>query len=96
MGATKQALLEQIDMTNISLELAKKAGLDPVTIADGFSAGKALLADDFTYTSNLGINTSPSFLWEGRVFMVGVGELAKVPGFEKVTAQGATGAGCAK
>lgn len=27
MGATKQALLEQIDMTNISLELAKKAGL---------------------------------------------------------------------
>ena len=76
-------------------EAAKKAGLDPKAVADGFSAGKALLAEDFKYTSELGMTTSPSFLWEGRLFMVGVGELAKVPGFEKVTAQGSTGAGCA-
>lgn len=77
-------------------EAARKAGLDPKAVADGFEAGKALLAEDFKYTSSLGMTTSPSFLWEGRLFMVGMGELAKVPGFEKVTAQGATGAGCNK
>ena len=77
-------------------EAAKKAGLDPKAVADGFEAGKALLADDFKSTADLGMTTSPSFLWEGKLFVVGVGELAKVPGFEKVTAQGSTGAGCAK
>ena len=77
-------------------EAAKKAGLDPKVVSDGFEAGKTLLAEDFKYSSGLGMTTSPSFLWEGRLFMVGMGELAKVPGFEKVTAQGSTGAGCAK
>ena len=77
-------------------EAAKKAGLNPTALADGFEAGKALLAEDFKYTANLGMTTSPSFLWEGRLFAVGMGELAKIPGFEKVTAQGSTGAGCAK
>ncbi len=76
-------------------EAAKKAGLNPTALADGFEAGKALLAEDFKYTADLGMTTSPSFLWEGRLFAVGVGELAKIPGFEKVTAQGSTGAGCA-
>ena len=85
------------DVTSTQWEdAAKKAGLDPKAVADGFSAGKHLLAEDFGYTSSLGLTTSPSFLWEGRFFMVGMGELAKVPGFEKVTAQGSTGAGCAK
>jgi hypothetical protein len=77
-------------------EAAKKAGLDPKIISAGFEEGRELLAQDFAYTSSLGITTSPSFLWEGRFFMVGMGELAKIPGFEKVTAQGSTGAGCAK
>ncbi len=77
-------------------EAAKKAGLDPKAVADGFEAGKVLLADDFKGTADLGMTTSPSFIWEGRLFVVGVGELAKVPGFEKVTAQGSAGAGCAK
>ena len=84
------------DITSTQWEdAAKKAGLDPKAVADGFEAGKALLAEDFKYTADLGMTTSPSFLWEGRLFMVGVGELARVPGFEKVTAQGSTGAGCA-
>jgi hypothetical protein len=77
-------------------EAAKKAGLDPKAVSDGFEAGKTMLAEDFKYTSELGMTTSPSFLWEGRLFAVGVGELAKIRGFEKVTAQGSTGAGCAK
>ena len=76
-------------------EAAKKAGLDPKAVTGGFEEGKALLAEDFKYTSSLGVTTSPSFLWEGRYFMVGMGEVAKIPGFEKVTAQGSTGAGCA-
>ncbi|MFA6433163.1 MAG: hypothetical protein WCW52_00560 [Elusimicrobiales bacterium] len=77
-------------------EAAKKAGLDPKAVTAGFEDGKALLAEDFKYTAALGMTTSPSFLWEGRLFVVGMGELAKVPGFENVKAQGSTGAGCAK
>jgi len=85
------------DVTSTRWEAAAEtAGLDPKAVAGGFEEGKALLAKDFEYVSSLGITTSPSFLWEGRFFMVGMGELAKIPGFEKVTAQGSTGAGCAK
>jgi hypothetical protein len=76
-------------------EAAKRAGLDPKAVSAAFDEGKALLAEDFARTDSLGISTSPSFLWEGRLFMVGVGELTKVPGFEQVKAQGSTGAGCA-
>ncbi|OGS07344.1 MAG: hypothetical protein A2270_06040 [Elusimicrobia bacterium RIFOXYA12_FULL_51_18] len=85
------------DVTSTRWETAAEAaGLDSKAVADGFEEGRALLAKDFEYVSSLGITTSPSFLWEGRFFMVGMGELAKIPGFEKVTAQGSTGAGCAK
>lgn len=84
------------DITSTQWEdAAKKAGLDPQAVAAGFEAGKALLAKDFKSTAALGMTTSPSFLWEGRIFAVGMGELAGIPGFEKVTAQGSTGAGCA-
>ena len=77
-------------------EAAKRVGLDPKAISEAFEDGKALLAEDFARTNALGISTSPSFLWEGRLSMVGMDKLAKVPGFEKVTPQGSTGAGCAK
>jgi hypothetical protein len=77
-------------------EAARRAGLNPAEVSAAFEDGKALLAEDFAYSTSLGIGTSPSFLWEGRSFVVGVGELAKIPGFEKVTSKGSTGAGCAK
>jgi len=91
-------LLERnVDVTSTQWETAaKKVGIDPSDVSEGFEEGRALLAEDFKYTSSLGMTTSPSFLWEGRFFVVGMGELAKLPGFEKVTAQGSTGAGCAK
>lgn len=89
-------LLERnLDVTSTQWdEAAKKVGLDPKAISAAFEEGRALLAEDFERTNLLGISTSPSFLWEGRLFMVGMAELNKVPGFEKVTAQGSTGAGC--
>jgi len=90
-------LERNIDVTSTQWdEAARRAGLDPKAITAAFEEGKALLAKDFAYSSSLGVTTSPSFLWEGRTFMIGMGELIKIPGFEKVTAKGSTGSGCAK
>ncbi|MBI4801233.1 MAG: hypothetical protein HY796_01800 [Elusimicrobia bacterium] len=81
-------------------EAAARAGLDGAAgsaVTAAFEEGKALLAEDFKLAGSLGITTSPSFLWEGRSFMVGMGELAKVPGFEHVSSSApASGAACAK
>jgi hypothetical protein len=75
---------------------AKAAGLDAAKVAAGFEDGKALLAADFAATGKLGITTSPSLIVNGREFMVGLGELLKTPGYEKVPPPGQAGAGCAK
>ncbi|MDA8132957.1 MAG: hypothetical protein M0011_15755 [Elusimicrobia bacterium] len=75
---------------------AKAAGLDADKIEKGFDEAKELLAADFAATSELGITTSPSFIAGGRQFMVGLGELIKVPGYEKVPPPGQPAAGCAK
>jgi hypothetical protein len=75
---------------------AKAAGLDLGKIAAGKEEGEKLLALDFAASGALGMTTSPSFVLDGRRFMVGLGELAKVPGFEKVPAPGQPAAGCAK
>ncbi|OGS14499.1 MAG: hypothetical protein A2234_11385 [Elusimicrobia bacterium RIFOXYA2_FULL_58_8] len=73
---------------------ASAAGVDPAAVTKGFEEAKAMLAEDFAVSSQLGITTSPSFVLNGRQFLVGVGELVKVPGFEKVPAPGQPGAGC--
>jgi len=75
---------------------AKAAGLDAGKVEAGFEEGKALLAADFAVTGALGITTSPTFVVNGREFMVGLGELIKTPGFEKIPPPGQAGAGCAK
>ncbi|MCM2266458.1 MAG: DsbA family protein [Elusimicrobiales bacterium] len=75
---------------------AKAAGLDPAKVEAGFEEGKKLLAEDFAVADALGISTSPSFVVDGQKFMVGLGELIKVPGFEKVPPPGQPSAGCAK
>ena len=75
---------------------AAKAGIDSKKVASAIAAGEKLLADDFALANALSISTSPSFVWEGRVFMVGLGELVKIPGFEKVALPGSGGAGCNK
>ena len=75
---------------------AKAAGIDEKAVEAGFEEGKKLLAEDFAITSALGIGTSPSIILGGKQFMVGLGELMKAPGFEKVPPPGqASGAGCA-
>ncbi len=75
---------------------AAAAGLDAAAVTAGFEEGKTLLAADFAAGAALGLTTSPSFMVNGRQFMVGLGELAKTPGFEKLPPPGQPGAGCAK
>jgi len=75
---------------------AKAAGVDVSKVESGFEEAKAMLAADFAATSALGITTSPSFVVGGRDFMVGLGELIKTPGYEKIPPPGQPAAGCAK
>jgi len=86
------------DVTSTRWEdAAARAGVDAKKVNGAFEEGKALLAEDFKLANSMGIGTSPSFLWEGRLFMVGMGELARVPGFEHVSSSApASGAVCAK
>ncbi|OGS49142.1 MAG: hypothetical protein A3J79_10830 [Elusimicrobia bacterium RIFOXYB2_FULL_62_6] len=86
------------DVTSTRWEdAAALAGVDAKAVNAAFEEGKARLAEDFKLANSMGIGTSPSFLWEGRHFLVGVGELAKVPGFEQVSSSApASGAACAK
>ncbi len=75
---------------------AKSAGIDADAVAAGSEEAKDMLAEDFAASNALGISTSPSFVVDGRQFMVGLGELAGTPGFKKIPLPGQTGAGCAK
>ncbi|HAH31315.1 MAG TPA: hypothetical protein DCL44_03260 [Elusimicrobia bacterium] len=77
-------------------DAATKAGIDPKKVSDAFAGGKKLLADDFVRSTALSVTTSPSFMWEGQAFMVGLAELAKIPGFGKVGLPATGGAGCGK
>lgn len=75
---------------------AREAGIDAGAVTAGFEEAKDLLAADFAATGALGISTSPSFMVDGQRFMVGLGELTKTPGFEKIPPPGQPSAGCAK
>lgn len=75
---------------------AKAAGIDAAAVTAGLEESKELLAANFAATGALGITTSPSFMVDGRTFMVGLGELTKVPGYEKIPPPGQPSAGCAK
>ena len=75
---------------------AKAAGIDAAAVTAGFEEAKDMLAEDFAKTTALGITSSPSIILGGREFMMGLGELIKTPGFEKVPPPGQAGAGCNK
>ena len=75
---------------------AAAAKVDAEDVEKNFEEAKNMLAEDFAVTSALGISTSPSFVVDGREFMVGLGELVKMPGYEKVPPPGQPAAGCAK
>lgn len=77
-------------------EAAKAAKIDPEKVEKGFEEAKEMLAANFAATSVLGISTSPSFIVDGQRFMVGIGELMKQPGYEKIPPPGQTAGGCAK
>ena len=75
---------------------AKAAGIDAAAVTAGFEEAKDMLAEDFAKTSALGITSSPSIILGGREFMMGLGELIKMSGFEKVPPPGQAAAGCNK
>ncbi len=75
---------------------AKAAGIDAAAVAAGAGEAADMLAGDFAKTTALGINSSPTFVLGGRAVMMGLGELVKTPGYEKIPAPGQTGAGCNK
>lgn len=75
---------------------AKAAGVDAGKVEKNFEEAKKMLIEDFAATTALGISTSPSLILDGQKFMVGLGELIKTPGFEKVPPPGQASAGCAK
>lgn len=75
---------------------AKTAGIDAEAVKAGAAEGEAMLAEDFAASTALGISSSPSFILNGREFIMGLGELSKAPGFEKLPPPGQTGAGCNK
>ena len=66
--------------------VAQEAGIDPKDITSGFDEGKKLLLSDNKRSSELGVNASPTFIWEGRRIIPGIKALSSIPGFEKVTA----------
>ena len=83
------------DITSPDWQKAAAAvGVDTAAVTAGFEDAKPMLADDFAASGALGISTSPSFVVGGREFMVGVGELAKTPGYEKLPEPGQPAAGC--
>lgn len=78
-------------------QAAQKAGLNPLEIENNFDEAKKLLAQDVKIAQALGIGTSPTFLIDSTVMAVGLGELKKTPGYEKISsAQAAPAGGCAK
>ncbi len=76
---------------------AEAAGVDPAKVSAGFEEGKRLLAENVKRSNELGIGTSPTFLVEGRLLVTGLGGLAQVKGFEKVTGSAPPpGQGCSQ
>lgn len=77
---------------------AGKAGVDPASVLKEFEKGKELLALDAKAGAELGINSSPTFLWEGRVLASGMAGLKKISGFENIPLQnpGSGQQGCGK
>lgn len=70
---------------------AGKVGIDPEVITREFEKGKELLARDLKIADELGISSSPTFLWEGRILISGLSGLKKIPGFEKVPVKDSSG-----
>lgn len=73
-------------------EAAEKAGIDPEAITENFDEAKELLYEDARYTDSLGISSSPTFVVDGRKFLVGLNRLIALEGYGKITQKAAAGA----
>lgn len=73
---------------------AKKAGLDADELKKGFEEGKKLLAEDVKIAQSYGISASPTFVWEGRAVVSGIGGISRIKGFEKIKSGGKPAGSC--
>lgn len=77
--------------------VASEVGIDVEDIKKRIeSEGKKILADDFRYTSSLKINVSPTFLINGNIIAVGIGNLKKIKGYEDIKAEVSQAGGCGR
>jgi protein-disulfide isomerase len=68
-------------------DAAAAAGLKPETIGGAFDEAKNLLSENIKRAQELGVNSSPTFLWENRVVVMGLGGLQAIAGFENLAPQ---------
>lgn len=72
---------------------AKEAGIPPAELEGAFEQGKTLLAKDARLCADLGVGSSPTFMYRGRYLSVGLNGLGSFPGFDKVEVKSAAGGG---
>ncbi|WP_428898230.1 hypothetical protein Dip518_000421 [Parelusimicrobium proximum] len=60
---------------------AEEAGVNPKIFKKNWEKGKEMLRKEAAYSSEVGANGSPSFLWEGQVMLDG-SSVARIPGLE--------------
>ncbi len=77
-------------------QAAQKVQINPEEIEKNFEEAKSLLEENIKKASSLGIGTSPTFLVDSSLMVVGLGELKKLPGYEKIVSGQAPAGGCAK
>jgi len=78
-------------------DAALKAGIDPKEIEANFEKGKQLLAEDTKKSQELDINTSPTFIVNGNMIVVGLKELSQIDGYNKININSKNvGAGCSQ
>ncbi|MBI4655968.1 MAG: hypothetical protein HY746_04370 [Elusimicrobia bacterium] len=73
---------------------ALRTGINASEVSGAFEEAKNLLFEDVKLADNLNISTSPTFLVNGKISVVGLGELTKIKGFEKVPSKPAAAGAC--
>lgn len=77
---------------------AKAVGIDVKKIEENFDTlGKKLLEEDFKYTNEKEISVSPTFIVDGNIIVVGIGQLKTIDKYKNINIQSTTSnAGCGK
>jgi len=78
-------------------DAAIKAQIDPEIIEKNFEEAKKLLEKDFAYTNSYGISVSPTFIVDGNIIVVGLGNLKKIEYYKDIEIkENASSGGCGK